>query len=589
MGQKYLFKIFLLLTIISTLYSQFTPYRDPFTASIGEYSGSIQIADWQDGGNLILDSLSHENFNQSFYNRLVYMSDVSLLRMNWLYLVWPQAIVDMQTGAGFRYWGAQASRGLPGAWPDTVFEGTNFYTNLLFQPSGFEFYVDNQFIYPFRSWMNITAGTYIGFGDMALYRDADDNRTLKSTGTNWGFNTGFEFLRKNDATSKIKLGARFKYDYKTFDYGKTTLNDALAGGGDGPIQSVNMSHFTVSVHVGVLFGGSKNLGHSAYEKIQKGLYLEGVKDLKRFVRANPGHHNIKRAHADIKKAERMFYYQYIELARKEMDAGNLGVALEYLDYKDIPEDENLRREAATLVGAIGSKYLEQSAQKIKRGEFDASIDFVKDTGKAFALQKKLLPDSLHNELVLDDYSAEMVSRATIAKAVMLYEAGMYDQAIYWADSSLAMNDKYASEVKELKRLISMGLVKDARTGVKNNNPVFVSETLKEAKEMNPLLASILNESIGDLDKTIQKQDESAMNILKSLELSRSIIPELEGIKPENFIPKNGMTKATLLRYGAEPHKKYLTGKYELWIYKRENASDYYVYLFRDKVEKIERK
>lgn len=559
-------------------YGQWTPFRDPFLLSIGNATISTGQVGWT-ADRFALDSLESTLTNSSsFANPDPYGArylniDVSIFRYNWLYQLWPQGIVDLQSGLGFRIWKPMSHLEKPSSWPQG---GGSTNLTYLF-PSVLEFNLDHILIYPMLPFANIYLRGGNGYAMAHLYKDAANQKFLAAQGWTWSLGGGVQFHKKSDGNSQLLYGLEIVHRHQVFDFsgsGSSRVAAALNQTYDSPIMSANLSHTTLALTIGFIFGGNTNLAYEAFKAEQRHDYKQAISQYRDFLTMYPRHHNAKQVRARLAEVRNRLPEQYLRDAAVAFRANKFLESEDYLNLASVSDDAQIKAKVKGMRAELGKTYLRAAQEDLQNYDFHAAEQKIKDC-----------------QAVTSDLArpTQFISaKLSLTKGVALYREGLYDRALFWLDSAIAANPGIRNEAQAYKTKIAQGMVEDAVKGVDQENKILVYESLKHAVELDPRLARILQEPIHELDVSLTTDKLRGLDAMADWELGRYLVKTDPGFTKNDIQPQAGMDHLVLSRLAGKPQQVYQNGTSELWIYRFNNGERLQVYLDSGTVKRVVR-
>lgn len=555
---------------------QWTPFRDPFVLSIGNTAISTGLIGWT-ADRFVLDSLESTLTDGSDFSRAdVYAArylniDVSIFRYNWLYPLWAQGIIDVQSGLGFRIWKPLADYKKPSSWP----AGGGSATRTRLFPSVLEFNLDHTLTYPLLPFANVYLRGGNGFSKAYLYRNAANEGVLASNSWTWSLGGGIQYFRAGDGNSKLAYGIEVMHNSQAFDFTKSSSSrvaDALQQQYNSPIKSVNLSHTTVALTLGFMFGGNTNLAYQGYRAEQRRDYKQAVSQYRDFLSMYPNHHNAKQVRERLAAVRNRLPEQYLHEAIQNFRADKFVETEDLLNLAGESDDAQIQTKVKELRSQLGKTYLRAAQNDLQNFDFEAVEAHIKATRKVTS--------------ELDRPSQFLTSKLALAKGVALYQSGLYDRALFWLDSAVAVNPGLRSDAQAYKSKIAQGMVADANKGIQQENRVLIYERLKQAVALDPRLKRILEEPIHDLDVSLTTDKLRGLDAMTEWELGRYLIKTEPGFTKKDIQPQTGMDRLVLDKLAGKPQQVYQNGTSELWIYCFKNGERLQIYLDSGIVNKI---
>ncbi|MCH8305956.1 MAG: hypothetical protein IIB94_12615, partial [Candidatus Marinimicrobia bacterium] len=185
-------------------------------------------------------------------SRLATVYTLDFAKFNFTRYFWKQSMFDLQTGFSISYLYALEFPSLP-ADPGlaTEFKGTP-----AFSPKVVEYNLNETLNFSIGSRLLLYGQISYGYAKADLYRSKEGSTYLSGTSNPLGFALGTQILLASEQSSRIGLGFEFKFT----DLRITTLDDPQDV---ADISEIDLSHFGLTVTLGMLFGGKKTAGDVA--------------------------------------------------------------------------------------------------------------------------------------------------------------------------------------------------------------------------------------------------------------------------------------------------------------------------------------
>ncbi len=562
---------------VSLAQSQWTPFRDPFMLSIGHTEFSIGQIGWS-AERFVLDSLestltnttrfAKTNFSTSRFAEL----DVSIFRYNWLYSIWRQAVVDVQSGIGLRIWQPLDAMSVPSSWPQVVTNGRP-----AFFPDILEIHLDHTLTYPLLPSVEIFLKGGNGFARGSLYRDAAKNSALSVYGWTWSLGGGVLLNRQSDGGALFTYGVEILHRHQFFDFtatSKSRAGAALDGTYISPVISANLSHTAIALVAGFTFGGNTNLAYRGYQAERRHDYIKAASVYRDFLKLYPDHHNTKRVRERLKLVRTEMPRQYYNQAVQEFRKQNFSGVKDQLVLAGMPDDPELKQKLSDLREEVGKVYLRQAQEDLKNLNFTAVEQQITSSRE--------ITDQLDHPIEFLEAKLDFI------KGVLLYQKGVYGRALDWLNKAAAANPALGPEVRAYQTKIAQGMLDDAQRGVVESNKVFTLESLKSAVDLNPRLKQLLDEPIGELNASINIDKLAGLDAMAEWELDRYLVSNNPGITRDNIQPQVGMDRLALEKLTGPPRQRYQNDKAELWVYQLTDGFRVQVYLDHGTVSKVVR-
>lgn len=556
--------------------SRYIPYRDPYNLQLATFSAGLGLPTYISGETVLYDSLNND-LSVSFFPGLMRQYEVHLFRYNWLYHLLPQADIDLLSGVSLRFSRALQRTSLPASWPNSLVRGEATISGLQLRPDLREWSLDHELIYPLARSLFGSVYAGMGFANLTLYENAALQRVIESSATTWNLGLGAGFTVQGDAGSKVAIGASLKYFHQAFDIDLAGQDLELPGGASGeitPIRSIDLSQPLVSLQVGLIFGGSSNKAYEAHKKFQEGNFLEALAMQEEFTKVSPWHHNHDQIKVQIEEMKDSVAADYYREVDRLVSKGQLEQAFSLIRLENDPRLRWVEAGINDLRGDIAVQALRKAAWSIGRYDYATAENWI-------LLAIKSDP-SVHDVAVI------LLSRCFLIRATILYQFGVYERSLVWLDRADALSRRYDYAIQQLRRKIGDGRLDDANEGIVREDRIVVHDAMQEAKDLNPLLAEIVDRYMEGLEAAIDYYDDKTVGTLKHLAMDQ-ILDDVSGLDPKDFKPAVGMKAVLVQRYVGEPKRRFNRDEFELWVYQLEDQPETWLYIREGLIEKIERK
>ena len=558
------------------LRSRYIPYRDPFRLRLAQVGVGGGIINYQTG-RTVRYATENDGFNASAAARVLEMVSFDLFRYNWLYHLVPQADLDVLSGLSYRRYKAAKRTPLPESWPkDFVCSDSSSCNAMMLAPAIGEISLDHDLIYPLsrRSYMQLSAGT--GYAWMTLYENTAERRALRHETLSSHVGGGFGFLFRGDGSSRLDVSLHLAYRALDFDISDDPDFSRSDGGSEPqtPITGLDLSHLSFELKLGLIFGGHPNLGFKAHNLFRAGRFEEALELQEDFVAMMPRHHNNRQLRyqmEDVRDSVATDYYRSVESV---LAKGRLQEAYSMISMGKDPRLPEVASQIKRLKSEIALQSLRKAAWFIRRYDYDQAEGMI------------LL--ALRADREVEDVAIVLLGRSFLIRAAILYEAGIYERALYWLDQSAALTDRYDQANENLRRKIGEGRLDDANDGIMKEDRILVYDAMRDARELNPVLSSIVDDYLEGLEEAIDYYRDQTIAPMKRMAMD-AILDDVAGLDPEDFEPQVGMKAVLIFRYVGEPTRRFMEAEYELWVYEYEDEPDIWLYIREGLVEKIERR
>lgn len=554
------------------LFGAYTPFRDPYRLGLFNLSAGLGVLTYDTGVSIQYDSVGTA-LNIPFTSSISQNYDLQLFKYNWPFHFIRQANIDVFSGMGVRFWKMARHNSLPDGWADQLTDGTNTFSQLKFSPRILNLYLEHEIIYPFgpKLFSRVRAGT--GYASMTLYENEVLDRVVDATGLTWHVGTGLGFNIKGDGSSRVSLGVNLDYVHQAFEFDREGSNLTAVNTDEIiPIKYIDLSQPMVTFNIGLIFGGYPNDAQKAFEAFQDKHYTRSLELMQELLQFNPNHHNKDGVIIQQQMVEDSLVAKYYRDVRTILSQGKIENAYALIQQGETPPGAKIAEAVHTMRVEITNRGLERAAEALKMLDYEQAEDLI-------LLALKSDPSSYSVAKVL-------LARSYIIRATVLYQSGVYGRSLFWLRQADGLTDRYRMVTAELRQKIGDGRLDDANEGILKEDREMVFEAMKDAKALNPILSDLVNEHLDDLEEAISYADEQRIAPMKRMALD-NLLDDVGNLNPDNFDPKVGMQGSLIIRYIGPPERRFREGDYELFVYPRSEASEIWLYLRNNKVEKIE--
>ncbi|MCF7826066.1 MAG: hypothetical protein K9N29_05390 [Candidatus Marinimicrobia bacterium] len=553
------------------LFGAYTPFRDPY--KLGLLNGSAGAGLFTNtAGVTIQYDTSATHLSVPFSSSITQNYDLQLFKYNWPFHFIRQANIDVFSGLGVRSWKMSVPISLPQGWARNLTDGSANFNALSFSPRIFDVYLDNEIIYPFgpKLFSRIRGG--IGFGSMTLYENILLDRLIDANAFTWHIGTGIGYTIKGDGSSRVSFGINLEYYHQAFEIDMSASNLSAVNPGELiPIKYIDLSQPVISLNIGLMFGGYPNTAMKAYQAFKDKHYGRALEIQQELLQFSPNHHNKQALLIQKQMIQDSLVNKYYRDVRIILSQGKLRDAHALIQQGEKPPGKELERAVQSMKVEIADRALESGAQALKMLDYKGAEDLI-------LLALKSDPSSYPVAKVL-------LARSYIIRATILYTSGVYGRSLYWLKQADGLTDRYELITEDLRKKIGDGRLDDANEGILKEDRQMVYESMKDAKDLNPILADLVDEHLKDLEAAIKYADEQKIAPMKRMALD-NLLEDVENLSPKNFSPKIGMKGSLIVRYIGPPERKFKEGEYELYVYPKSDLVEIWLYLRNGSIEKI---
>jgi len=554
------------------LFGAYTPFRDPYKLGLFNISAGAGVLTFKTGVSVQYDSVGTV-LSIPFMSSISQNYDLQLIKYNWPFHFIRQANIDVFSGVGVRLWKMSAPTTLPTGWARRLTDGTTTFANLTFSPRVFDVYLDHEIIYPWgpKLFSKIRGGT--GFGSMTLYENKVLDRLIDAHSFTWHIGTGVAYNIKGDGSSRVSFGINLDYFHQAFEIDMSASNLSSENPDEIiPIKYIDLSQPVISLNIGLIFGGYPNAAMQAYKAFKDKHYSRALEIQQELLQFTPNHHNKQAVLIQKQMVEDSLVTKYYRDVRTILTQGKIGDAYALIQQGEQPPGVAVERAVQNMEVEIADRALEGASEALKMLDYELAEDLI-------LLALKSDPSSYPIAKVL-------LARSYIIRATILYQSGVFGRSLYWLRQADGLTDRYNMVTEDLRRKIGDGRLDDANEGILKENRQMVYESMKDAKNLNPALSSLIDKHLQDLEEAIKYADEQRIAPMKRMALD-NLMDDVENLNPENFTPKLGMKGSLIVRYIGPPERKFKEGEYELFVYSKSETVEIWLYLRDGTIEKIE--
>ena len=553
-------------------FGAYTPFREPYKLGLLNFSAGVGLLNFTTGVSIQYDSTGTE-LSFPFASSISQSYDLQIFKYNWPFHFIRQANIDVFSGLGVRLWKMALPTSLPLGWAGNLTDGSATYSNLKFSPRVYDIYLDHEIIYPFgpKLYTKIRGGT--GFASMTLYENEAFDRLIDASAFTWHISTGAGYSIKGDGSSRVSFGVNLDYAHQAFEIDMNASNLSAVNPGELiPIKYIDLSQATVSLNIGLIFGGYPNAAMKAFVAFKEKRYSTALEKMQDLLQFTPNHHNKEAVLIQKQMVEDSLVAKYYRDVRTILSQGKIGDAHALIQQGEKPPGEAIERAVMHMKIEIADRALEGVAEALKMLDYELAEDLIllalKNDPSSYSIAKVLL------------------ARSYIIRATVLYQSGVYGRSLYWLRQADGLTDRYEMVTAELRQKVGDGRLDDANEGILKEDRQMVYESMKDAKQLNPVLSDIVDVHLKDLEEAIKYADEQKIAPMKRMVLD-NLMDDIENLNPDNFIPKLGMKGSLIVRYVGPPERKFKEGHYELYVYPKSETMEIWLYLKGGSVEKIE--
>jgi len=408
---------------------------------------------------------------------------------------------------------------------------------------------------------------------MTLYENIVLDRLIDANAFTWHVGTGIGYTIKGDGSSRVSFGINLEYYHQAFEIDMSASNLSSVNPGELiPIKYIDLSQPVISLNIGLMFGGYPNTAMKAYQAFKDKHYGRALEIQQELLQFSPNHHNKQALLIQKHMIQDSLVNKYYRDVRTILSQGKLRDAHALLQQGEKPPGKDLERAVQDMKVEIADRALEAGAQALKMLDYELAEDLI-------LMALKSDPSSYPVAKVL-------LARSYIIRATILYTSGVYGRSLFWLKQADGLTDRYELITEDLRKKIGDGRLDDANEGILKEDRQMVYESMKDAKHLNPVLSDLVDGHLKDLEGAIKYADEQKIAPMKRMALD-NLLEDVENLNPENFVPKVGMKGSIIVRYIGPPERKFKEGDYELYVYRKSDLVEIWLYLRNGSIEKIE--
>lgn len=550
---------------ISAILSRDIEYRTPFKISVIDLKLGM---DFLNTNAISFDSTESE---LAKFDKLPVRSlnsiELDLLKINYLYYLFRQNFIDLQTGIGIKYNFPVINLGLPYLWQD---ESNSDHPTYYFAPRIIEYYISNSIIYQWtpRFFNYFQANIGKAYGE--LYKTRDNERYLKHSGMTYSFALGFKRLGNPARIHREGIGLEIKYSFANF-------KDCDDPDNISPIKNVDYSRFGISLSFSPVFGGNPTVADQAKELYKSGNYISAKAKLEKFLEAYPKHPKRKKAQKMILKCNEKIPFQKVDIADSFLKEGNLSQTKTNLSDASVTTDMELSETIDERYARIANWF---------RNDLDSllSLSKIKNAEERLnQLENLKIPGT---KKMIDSYWSEIYFH----RAVVFVNYRYWERSIYYFDQAIKKNPIIKERASPYLLKIAYGYIEDANLSVSEENINLALESLRESTRIRPDLFFLTNKHIENLEKKIDYLEISEARNNFDNDRDKKFDDRSRQIRQVTI----GMDQKDVLEILGNPQSKnYITDhlgqEFQLWIFVLEDKVNLSIYFQNGKVQKIENK
>ena len=405
----------------------------------------------------------------NFKNRQLTSIEIDLYRYNFYLKYFKQNIVDFQTGLTYNRIESKFALELPHAlhdstgWKSTPDEIAGLFEyNPIIESAGLK----TSFTWKPTHYFQFTGATFYGYSFGSVYKSSGGDRYLYGAGTRWNVSIAPALVIEN---SDKNFNYIFGGGFESGGINLSKINDNEYG--ISPISGLSIYTYGWNFSVGVQYGGRRTSGDSGFRRIVEDDYIGAIERLGQFVRFNPKHPQINDAKDLIEQCEQRISFQAYTKgmdALKKNDLTNTGYWLKQaLDSKD----ENIKTLAKFQLDKIARTLLDSVKVNLK------NISLI--NAEKLVLKAK-------------NYSNEFSVEADIIRGKIYLEQGdlllqneQYSRALVKYQDAVKVSTDLFYLVNEKEKTLANAFLSDASKGFEHGELIFIIESLKQSKELNP--------------------------------------------------------------------------------------------------------
>ena len=548
--------LFLIILQASPVEAQFfgfkkSRYQTPFSVTIFDLKAGIERFNYSSTERALGISSS----------RLATVYTLDFAKFNFTRYFWKQSMFDLQTGFSISYLYALEFPSLPSD-PGlaTEFKGTP-----AFSPKVVEYNLNETLNFSIGSRLLLYGQISYGYAKADLYRSKEGSTYLSGTSNPLGFALGTQILLASEQSSRIGLGFEFKYT----DLRIATLDDPQDV---ADISEIDLSHFGLTVTLGMLFGGKKTAGDVAEKFYKQGKYSAARTQYVRFLRLHPNHANAGRARQQVSESDKHIPAEMFDKAVDAQENNDLDDAL--LLYARINQlntwDFELEKKVSEKRKEIGRQFFQNG--------LNSHIDWDFGNSERWFLKAEFIDTTLSEAVRI------ATSQMLLTKAERKLEAEDIRSTEALLIRVVEMNPELKPQVDVVYSKIARILFKEGVEALNRNSYIYAKDSFEKAGKYNDNLRKIADRQIAYVEDAMAKE-----RISEAKKRHAEVIAQNKKHLADRLIA--GVDKDKVLRLWGMPDFKYYAAeaplKYELWVYHSAESQYYYLYFIENNLHSWE--
>ena len=560
MGLRNKIYLFFLLTVLiqpESSNAQFlgfkkNEYQTPFSLTVFDLKAGIEL----------FNHKSIETITGVSSTRLASVYTLDFAKFNFTRYFWKQSMVDLQTGFSISYLLSLEFKALP----DSYQPADNFTGTAALSPRVLEFNLNETFNYALGGRLLLYGQISYGYAQVDVIRSDEGSSYLKGTANPLGIGVGVQVLLRSHESSRVGLGLEFKFT----DLRVTELDDPE--GIDPQISEIDLSHYGVTVTLGMIFGGRKTEGDIAEKLYKAGRYFDARAEYTKFLRLHPSHSRSSRARRQITESDRRIPGEMYIAASAAQSEGNHDQALALYDQINRLNnwDFNLAREVSLRQKDIARIYFENGLNSHADWDFPGS--------ERWFIQAELIDSTLSEAIRIAK------SEMFLTKAKRMIEEERMRGAESLLNRIVVMNPELRHEVEIVYSKIARILFEEGIEALNRNAYIYAKDSFERSARYNKDLRNKADFQIAFVEEAIAQE-----KISEAKKKHAEVVAQNKKHLADRLIA--GVEKDRVLRlWGMPAYKYYVTDgpvKYELWVYQSARSQYYYLYFSEDRLHSWE--
>tara|TARA_B100001029_G_C15062657_1_gene459954 strand:+ start:1452 stop:3014 length:1563 start_codon:yes stop_codon:yes gene_type:complete len=405
----------------------------------------------------------------NYKNRILISIEVDLYRYNFLLQKLNQNLIDFQSGFSYNHIEARNGITVPQNLPDsTGWKPTPDNVSGLFEfkPIIESLGIKSTFTWKPTNYFQFTSGTFFGYSVGSIYKSTGGERYLYGAGNRWNVSLiSSLFIENSDKNFNYIFGLGFESGGIKLN----KINDNKYG--ISPISGLNIYTFGWNLSFGIQYGGRRTSGDKGFRRIIENDYIGAIERLGQFIRFNPNHPQFKEANELIKKCEKKISFQTYRKgmgALANNDFSNAGYWLKQARDENEPNIKTLAKFQLDKISRILIDSLKNNWESITLNEAENLIKQVKDFSNEFSSETDIIYGKIY-----------------LAQGDILLKNGQYSKSLNKYHKAGEVSSELFFIINEKEKTLAKAFLSDASKGFEHGELIFIIQSLKQSKELNP--------------------------------------------------------------------------------------------------------